>query len=460
MSKKSVRATSIVTLVLVLAALACGKGTTETPAKAPPAPTHTQAPGTAAKATPTRPPAKPAATNTIPPTPTLEPEPVTVIASGHGQIDQWLGVAFIVTNPNADLAIERTQYQIAVYDQSKAVVKTDSGYIEVLMPSQTLGVAARFTLSEDVQAAHVEVQLSQGKPTAAEAMPDFGVSNVTFRLGDLGSEARGIISNPLDIDLRNLRICAIAYDQAGEIVGGGWAFLSFVLAQGEAGVEVPLTSASEVTRVDLYPGFLSLSTVTRETEMPADAARPVLVKSGIGQNDDEVGYGLLVKNPNEGYAIENTSLHFTIYDADGHVMIVHEGSIPVLLPGETQGIAGVFYGQAFQIADRLDVQLLPGTYTPSAAIPSLSAENVSYQADSYTAKTTGMIVNPYDKEVSHVGVCAIAYDSAGEIVGGGVTRMDFVPAGGKAAVEVTTVSAGTPASVELYASVTQLSAIK
>ena len=460
MTRKSIHATWIVILILVLATLACGRGTKEVPPEAAQKTTRTQAPGTPAIATPTRPTSEPAATNTAPPTPAPEPEPVTVVASGYGQTDQWLGVAFVVSNPNADLAIERSKYQIAVYDQSKAVVKTDSGYIEVVMPSQTLGVATRFSLGEGVQAARVEVQLSQGKPAAAEAIPDFGVSHVTYRVGDLSSKAHGVISNPLDTDLRNLRVCAIAYDQAGEIVGGGWSFLGFVLAQGKAGVEVPLTSTDTVARVDLYPGFLNLAAATRETEMPADAARPELVKSGVGQDEADVGYGLLVKNPNEGYAIENTSLHFTVYDAEGHVIIVHEGSIPLLLPGETQGIGGVFYGQAFQMADRLDVQLLPGTYTPSEAIPSLTAENVSYQADDYAAKTTGMIVNPHDKEVSHVGVCAVAYDSAGEIVGGGVTRMDFVPAGGKAAVEVTTVSAGTPALVELYASATQLSALR
>jgi hypothetical protein len=383
-----------------------------------------------------------------------------VVASGHGQIDNWLGVAFLVANPNADLAIERIPYQVAVYDSSGAVVGTESGTVEVVMPSQTLGVATRLSLREGVQASRIEVQLSQGKAATAEPIPDFGVSDVSYRLEGMGSKATGVLSSPLNTDLDSLQVAAIAYNQAGEIVGGGKTFAGFILAHGRAGVEVPVVSTSDVARVELYPSIKALVALTRKDPVPAGAARPELIKSGFGQDDDEVGYGLLVKNPNEGYAIENTSFHITIYNSDGNVMFVHSSFISVLLPGETQGAGGVLYLQEVGRADRMDAQLLPGTYTPSEATPSLSAENISYQADEYSAKATGLIVNPYDKEVSHIGVCAIAYDGAGQIVGGGVTRMDFVPAGGKAAVEVTTVSAGEPASVELYASATALSALK
>jgi len=54
-------------------------------------------------------------------------------------------------------------------------------------------------------------------------------------------------------------------------------------------------------------------------------------------------------------------------------------------------------------------------------------------------------------------VSAIAYDEAGEIIGGGFTYLDFVPANGKAAVEVSITSTGIPATTELYAIVSGLS---
>jgi hypothetical protein len=385
---------------------------------------------------------------------------MTVVASGHGQIDHWLGVGFLVANPNADLAIERAQYQVAVYDSSGAVVGTESGTIELVMPSQTLGVATRVSLREGIEADRTEVQLSQGKAAMAEPIPDFGISNVSYRREGMGSQASGILSSPLDIDLDSLQVAAIAYNQAGEIVGGGKTFGDFIRARGQTSVEVPLVCTSDVAKVELYPSIKALVALTRQDLMPADAAPPVLVQSGFGQDDDKIGYGLLVNNPNEGYAIENTRFHITVLDTEGSVMIVHPGFIPVLLPGETQGVGGVFYMQEVRTADQLDVQLLPGRYTPSEAIASLTAENISYQADQFAARTTGMIVNPHDKEVSQIGVSAIAYDDAGEIVGGGVARIDFVPANGKAAVEVTTVSSAEPASVELYASATTLSALE
>ena len=51
-------------------------------------------------------------------------------------------------------------------------------------------------------------------------------------------------------------------------------------------------------------------------------------------------------------------------------------------------------------------------------------------------------------------------NEAGEIIGAGFTYLDFVPANGKAAVEVGITSAGKPATVELHAAVSALSDVE
>jgi hypothetical protein len=73
---------------------------------------------------------------------------------------------------------------------------------------------------------------------------------------------------------------------------------------------------------------------------------------------------------------------------------------------------------------------------------------------------TGQIVSPYGSEITNLRVAAIAYDAAGEIIGGGYTFLDFVPANGKAAVEVSVTTAEEPTTVELYAAVSDLSEIE
>ena len=93
-----------------------------------------------------------------------------------------------------------------------------------------------------------------------------------------------------------------------------------------------------------------------------------------------------------------------------------------------------------------------GDYQSFAAIDFLTADNVDYADDSFYPKVTGDIANPYDYEVSNVMVCALVFDDAGEIIGGGSSYLDSIAAGGSEPAEGGVTSSETPASSELYAS--------
>ena len=56
-----------------------------------------------------------------------------------------------------------------------------------------------------------------------------------------------------------------------------------------------------------------------------------------------------------------------------------------------------------------------------------------------------MIKSPYKKDASQLRVSALAFDGPGAIIGGGYTYLDFVPAEGQAAAEVSVVTSGQPA---------------
>lgn len=122
----------------------------------------------------------PTATFTPAPTPTPKPEDLTITESGFGQDERYLGFAFIVTNPNSNLAIEDAQYQIAAYDADGTVVETDSGYISLILPGQALGIGGTRILDEGVTVDKVEVQLSQGDAETADPLPSFTSDQVTY----------------------------------------------------------------------------------------------------------------------------------------------------------------------------------------------------------------------------------------------------------------------------------------
>jgi hypothetical protein len=63
------------------------------------------------------------------------------------------------------------------------------------------------------------------------------------------------------------------------------------------------------------------------------------------------------------------------------------------------------------------------------------------------------------KDVKEVLAYVLAYDSAGKIIGGGFTFLDFVPANGQTAAEVSVKVNGTPGKIEMYATVSGLSSL-
>lgn len=166
---------------------------------------------------------------------------------------------------------------------------------------------------------------------------------------------------------------------------------------------------------------------------------------------------MLIKNPNGNFAVENSQYHVTVFTEDGHVLATEAGYVEVLLPNQILGVAGTMYLVEDIDVARIDTQILAGDFVESDPIPYFTAESVTYQPDEYFPQVTGQIVSPYSKNITDLRVSAILYNEGGEIIGGGFTYLDFIPANGKAPVEVSVTTGGAPAMAELYATVSGLS---
>lgn len=104
--------------------------------------------------------------------------------------------------------------------------------------------------------------------------------------------------------------------------------------------------------------------------------------------------------------------------------------------------------------------MLAGRYEAADLLPGFTGENAAYRADRFFATVTGEIVSPYGRDITNLRISAIAYDAEGNVIGGGYSFLDFVPAEGRAAAEVTVTTSSDPASVELYGVLSALSDIK
>ncbi len=379
---------------------------------------------------------------------------------GFGQKERSVGFGFLVENPNPNMAVENSKYQVAFFGSDGSVVDTDSGYIEVIAPGQKLGIGGTTFVNEGVTVARIEVQLSTGNTVLSDPIPDFVMEAVGYQASDISSYATGVMHSPFNRDISNFRVSAVAYDNANNIVGGGFTYANFLLANSARGVEVSVTCSPNVARIEIYPTLSGLSALTSTEGFP-DGANPLtLLRYGYGQDERQYGFGLVLQNSNGNYSVESSEYNITAYASDGHVLGVEEGNVEVVLPSQTLGIADTGFLAGSDPIARMNVQIQTGKLVSSEALPIFTAENISYQPDQFFSKLTGQIVNPYARDVSNLRVSAILYDSAGNIIGGGFTYLDFVPASGRAAAEVSVTSTGQPSGAELYATVSALSDIK
>ena len=412
-----------------------------------------------AKPTATAVPSSVKPTPTSPPRPTAipKPQPLKLAAKGFGQHEAHLGYAFVLENPNQALAFESSDYQVAAYDDAGKVLKTESGYVELLLPGQARVVAGEMYLDqEEVSVARLEVQIKPGHATSAQPQPTFETESVIYVPGEYQSQVKGLVNSPYKQDVTNLRVSAVAYDQSGAIIGGGYTYLDFIPAEGQAAVEVPVTVGAEPAKVELYPALTAMSIMTRGPSKQGQP--PKLASKGFGQQERSFGYAFLVENPNAKLAIESSSYQVAAYDQAGNVLKTDSGYVDLLLPGQKLAVAGDSYldQEGVQIA-RLDVQLRPGQFIAAEAQPGLSTANVTYTGIEAGSKVKGVVRSPYKTDVSHLRVSAVALDASGAIVGGGYSYLDFVPAEGQAAIEVSVTAASEPAKVELHPMLTSLS---
>lgn len=456
----------IAVAILMVVALACGRTTTDKLQEAAAEPTAT----TEEKVEPT---SEPESTESgdepteMPPAeptkkPLTEPEALKIERQGFGQDERDLAYAFILTNPNPERAIEDSRYQVAAYNKEGTVVDTDSGYIEVIFPGETVGIAGTMFLDDGMTVTKIEVQILEGDPVETDPIPSFGAESIVYTPGEYSDSVSGIIVNPFEIPLQGLIVSGVLYDAGGEIIGGGFTYVNFILASDSTGVEFTVTSALgiEVDSVELYAMVSGWTMFMESEELPEGADDINLVDFGFGQNESSLGYGFVLENPNPDYAIEGTMYHLTAYAEDGHVLAAEEGYISLLLPGETLGIGGEMWLSSDTEVARAEVQVLAGDFVESGPIPAFTSENVAYLPDDWSPQVTGEIVSPFGKDITNLRVYAILYDADGEIIGGGSGYADFAPANGKVAVEIYVEGAGEPTAVELYATVSALSDIE
>lgn len=197
------------------------------------------------------------------------------------------------------------------------------------------------------------------------------------------------------------------------------------------------------------------------------ARKPVeIVKSGFTQlapnsiGTSYVSYAAIVRNPNsDTWLASRVDVNFTFTDNAGTVVKSNSESFAAILPGQTVAIGDNTQAQG---ATKLDVKVLVGRWdnnVTQTTLGTFTAEGVTTTAQRFGGqKTNATVKSTFVKDLKSTKGVAVYYDSAGAIIGGAFTFIDFIPGGGSVGVEITG-SSTVPnvARTEVYVALTNLS---
>ncbi len=454
---------SLILGMLLAVLAACGTGATETQNAAAPTATPASADNQAqveAKLTaaPTKP--KPTAA----PTATVEAtkEELQVEAFGFAQDKRTVAYVVKIKNPNAAFEISDLKLEVTGYAKDGSVIATDTRYFSLIYPNQILPMAGDLYLDSDSAVAdRIEIELTEGTYAASTSkpLPSFTTEKVTYLNDGYRAKVTGIVPNPYSTQVDSLWMTAIAYDEAGAIIGGGWTTLGFIPANGIAAVMVPVVTQGTPAKIELHGAFsreYDLSVTTDKT-----GAEPIsIIAEGYSQSQaDRLDYGLIVKNPNPAIAYDNSLYQVAVYAEDGSVLGVAEGSLRGLLPDQELGYGGNVFIPEGATVGNVVMQVFADRPREIDPLSGFTFENTTVTTNEYSTVATGSINSPYTTEIKGIYVSAVTFDDSGAITGGSYDIV-AVPAGGQTAVEVTVIVGGTPARAELYATVIDLSDLK
>lgn len=259
---------------------------------------------------------------------------------------------------------------------------------------------------------------------------------------------------PITIAVMTVTACASPAEQtstAGEPTSS--------VVQGTSEASTAPTAESLTTSADPSSEAAETSETTEEA-----AAELAVDEYGFSQmsggeyGEPGISYAAVFSNAGSAIATD-AQVQITFESEDGTVLSSEQGYLTVVLPGSSVALGGYVYD--VEGAETMSVQLLPGGDEALDEDPAnFEVTKITTEGDEYgMLTTTATVDSPFTKDLENLEVVAVYRNASGDIIGGDFTYLNFVPAGGSAAVEVTGMGweGDAPAETEVYVALSGLS---
>jgi hypothetical protein len=346
--------------------------------------------------------------------------------------------AFMIENPSMDLLYEDVEFTIRLLDENGNMIDEDYQSILWFFPGQTVGLVTNYWLESEAEVmGGVEVEWTYAGTSTDGDMVNPLTYQDTMYWGNGGYPlVTGKVVNTDIVAYTDVRANVICFDRAGEVVGGGYTFVNFVLGQDYSGFNAYMDTFGDVASVAVFPTVTYASQWVEETDLLTG-----LVIEYDNFYEDDLGYlqgGFIARNATE-QVLRNSLITINFYDEDDHITAVASAYIDLLLPGDAVGIVPwVTTAPEGIVSKEFDFRLLPGEVDDAYE---LDANPFVINSITLTGEDGDDVLvnftNQYSKTVSEVDIYVLVYNDAGEIIGGGKDwTKSPTPPGGTSELEV------------------------
>ena len=389
----------------------------------------------------------------INPTPTpdlVNPNPVRITELQYLQEDTNLLVMAKLFNSLDDAILRDIQLEVLALDAVGNRIAQQRISFRYLFPNETTGLVQEFEIHSGLVVNGVEVRVVDGliDRTLKYQQPLTVQNTSAFRVGN-NYNVTGWLSNADPYTYTQVLLNAVAYNELGQIVGGGQSIFDFVPQEDQVGFSLLVNGrqGEVVDHVDVSPWITSYS-ASLEGGNWWNSISIDEWNFAVDQYNQITG-GALLKNETDQVLTE-TFVILTVSDENNQVCFASTAYYDVIWADETAiyAVAPSELPESCQ-GKNVDLVVVPGEFGEfSTDFNPLLASQAAF-SDQNSVNIS--VVNNLNTSISHARVYVILRDSENRIVGGGYETTGLVRSGSAISINVPVSYLGNQEELSIFA---------
>lgn len=385
------------------------------------------------------------------PTPNLNnPNPVRITEIEYFQDGSQLTVMAKLFNSLDDAILRDVQLEVLALDALGNRVALERSSFRYLFPAETTALVQDFHLISGIEITNVEVRVIDGLiDRSLKYKQPLTVSQTTAFPLENGWNVTGWLKNSDPYTYTQVVLNAIAYNAAGQIIGGGSEVYYFVPEKDEFGFNIPIISLPDqaVARVDISPWITSYS-----ASLPGgnwwNSIEKVEWNFAVDRYNRITG-GAILKNITDQTMVETYAI-LTVSDENNRVCYADHTYYDLIWPKETVSYA-VFPNQLPEdcLASNVDLVIVPGEFAsfPVEYNPLVVSQAAFVDEDNVSLS----VVNNLNSSISQARVYVVIRNSEGRIVGGGFQVSEDIRSASATGVVIPVAYLGDQSELSIFA---------